>query len=79
MKVAKSFDRYRDIIYDTFHTSGSELFGEFLKINVSNSQLSIGFSNNTPETTNLLTLSYITTVDTTNATADSYLLTADIA
>ena len=79
LEIAKSFDKYKDIIYQSFHIAGSELFGKYLKINVANSLLSIDYSNNTPETTNLLTLSYLTTVDTTNATSDTYLLTADIS
>ena len=79
LEIAKSFDKYKDIIYQSFHIAGSELFGKYLKINVANSLLSIDYSNNIPETTNLLTLSYLTTVDTTNATSDTYLLTADIS
>lgn len=79
LQIAKSFDKYKDIIYQSFHIAGSELFGKYLKVNVSNSILTIDYSNNTPETANLLTLSYLTTVDTTNATCDTYLLAADIA
>lgn len=30
LRVALTLDKYRDILYDTFHTAGSELFGKFL-------------------------------------------------
>lgn len=31
IKVARTLDEYKNIILDTFHTSGSELFGKYLK------------------------------------------------
>lgn len=31
IKVAQTLNKYKDIIYDTFHSSGSELFGKYLK------------------------------------------------
>lgn len=31
IKIAKSFEKYKDIIYSTFHIAGSELFGKYMK------------------------------------------------
>lgn len=31
IRVAQTLNKYKDIIYDTFHSSGSELFGKYLK------------------------------------------------
>lgn len=41
IKVAKTLDKYKNILYETFHSSGSELFGKFLLINVENAEGSI--------------------------------------
>ena len=32
IKVANVLDKYKNILYDTFHTSGAELFGQYLKL-----------------------------------------------
>jgi hypothetical protein len=37
IKVAENLDKYKNIIYNTFHSAGSELFGKYLKINIANS------------------------------------------
>jgi hypothetical protein len=34
IQVARTLDKYKNILYNTFHSSGSELFGKFLLINV---------------------------------------------
>lgn len=31
IRVAQTLNKYKDIIYDTFHSAGSELFGKYLK------------------------------------------------
>ena len=33
IQVARTLDKYKNILYETFHSSGSELFGKFLLIN----------------------------------------------
>lgn len=33
IRVSELLDKYKNILYNTFHTSGTELFGRFLKIN----------------------------------------------
>ena len=37
IKVASTLDKYKSILYDTFHSSGSELFGQFLLIDTEQS------------------------------------------
>ena len=32
IKVANTLDKYKNVLYDTFHTSGTELFGQYLKL-----------------------------------------------
>ena len=32
IKVANVLDKYKNILYDTFHTSGAELFGQYLQL-----------------------------------------------
>ena len=41
IKVAETLDKYKTILYNTFHTSGSELFGKYLSINSGQSSVSI--------------------------------------
>lgn len=49
LKISKSFDKYKDIIYQSFHISGTELFGQYLKVSENDLSLSVVYSNNTPE------------------------------
>ena len=41
IKTASTLDKYKNILYNTFHTAGSELFGQFLLINKEQSNLKI--------------------------------------
>ena len=41
IRVNKTLDKYRDIIYNTFHNAGMELFGQFLGRDIQSSKLSI--------------------------------------
>lgn len=44
LRVAKQLHKYRDIIYGTFHPAGSEMFGEYLKINSQTAGMQDAFS-----------------------------------
>jgi hypothetical protein len=33
IKVAETLDKYKNVLYNTFHSAGSELFGKYLSIN----------------------------------------------
>lgn len=74
IKVAQTFDKYKDILYKTFHTSGAELFGEFLEINNE-----ISFANVLYEQISAVTDNYLFfKVDTTVIKSDStYLITSN--
>jgi hypothetical protein len=41
IQVARTLDKYKNILYNTFHSSGSELFGKFLLINIEEELLGI--------------------------------------
>lgn len=43
IKVAQTLDKYKDIIYQTFHTAGSELFGKYLKFLYEKSLVNLAF------------------------------------
>lgn len=45
IKIAKAFDKYRDILQSTFHTAGSEFFGRYLKIDTTESPISVLYAN----------------------------------
>ena len=63
IRVALALQTYKNILYDTFHTAGSELFGRFTSINIESSLASIL---NEP-----ITLFKRYTADSTFITADS--------
>ena len=48
IKAALTLDKYKDILYNTFHIAGTELFGEYLLKSVNSSNVSIAYSNTTP-------------------------------
>jgi len=73
IKVASILDKYKNILYDTFHSSGSELFGKFLLIDNGSSNVELVYSTNA--NTSALTL-YLTS-DITGITADSNTVTVD--
>lgn len=41
IKVAETLDKYKNILYNTFHSAGSELFGKYLSINSGDSAIKI--------------------------------------
>lgn len=41
IQAARTLDKYKNILYNTFHSSGSELFGKFLLINLEEELLGI--------------------------------------
>ena len=41
IQVSRTLDKYKNILYETFHSTGSELFGKFLLINVEEELLGI--------------------------------------
>lgn len=47
IKTAVSLDKYKDILYDTFHIAGTELFGEYLVIDTVESPNQILFEQTT--------------------------------
>lgn len=69
IRVAEVLSKYKDILYNTFHTSGTELFGKFLLINKESSNVSI-LSENTTANTSLISY-YMASIDT--VTSDSSL------
>jgi hypothetical protein len=72
LRVASILDKYKNILYNTFHSSGSELFGKFLLIDSSSSNLDVlftSYSNATPTV-------YLTS-DITSVTSDSNTVTVD--
>jgi hypothetical protein len=71
IKVAATLDKYKDIIYNTFHTSGSELFGEFYQLNTESVTASILYEQNA-----VVYESYLT-IDSTVITSDTITITID--
>lgn len=69
LKTAATLDRYKNILYKTFHTAGSELFGEYSKTLIQTTNFGIGEETTTP--TFVLPV-YITTDDTTLLVDSSY-------
>lgn len=71
IKVANTLDKYKKIIYDTFHSSGMELFGEYLAFDSVTSNTAILWENKKP-ITKFLTADDITIfADTTTITCDA--------
>jgi hypothetical protein len=73
IKVARALDTYRDILYETFHTAGTELFGQFYSISAGNSTIDVLYNTTTADTTANLYL----TSDMTVKTADVTTITVD--
>lgn len=74
LRVASILDKYKNILYNTFHSSGSELFGKFLLIDSSSSNLDVLFTTNANTATPTVYLtSDITTITVDNSiTVDKY-------
>lgn len=41
IRVAQPLSKYREILYNTFHTAGAEIFGQYLLVNKNSSNISI--------------------------------------
>ena len=73
LRVARTLSKYKDFIYNTFHPSGSELFGKYLRINTISSNNDLVFSSNTSEYSAVVTSdSDLFTSDTTRITVDNF-------
>jgi hypothetical protein len=72
IKVAETLERYKSIIYDTFHNSGSELFGKYLLINNERSETGILFEVNT-----FIVIQQFVSADSNLIRADSNNITTD--
>jgi hypothetical protein len=66
IRVAQQLTKYRDIIYDTFHVAGTELFGKYLLIDKNTSYLEILYDDESANTTQSIFM-----------TSDSEILTSD--
>jgi hypothetical protein len=71
IKVASTLDKYSNILYNTFHPSGTELFGEFYQLNSANSFASIIYEQNA------VVYQVYLTIDSTNTTIDTIAITID--
>jgi hypothetical protein len=75
IKTASTLDKYKDILYNTFHVAGSELFGQF-QLSEKNKELAvIKFEESTMEINNVV--AYYLTADSTTIHADNSINTAD--
>lgn len=73
LKTAATLDKYKNILYQTFHTSGVELFGEYAKTIIDGAPASILQETTTP----LYVLPEYITIDDTTRSIDSTRYTAD--
>jgi hypothetical protein len=73
IKTAATLDKYKSILYETFHTSGSELFGEYSKTITESSFANIGQEVTTP----LYVLPEYITIDDSTRHIDSSHYTID--
>ena len=77
IRVAKTLDKYKNIIYNTFHSAGAELFGVYLKFlsESTNNQVIEEFSNSyTSSTVYLLVSETDFTSDNDTITVDKYFI-----
>ena len=73
LRVASILDKYKNILYNTFHSSGSELFGKFLLLDSSSSNLDVLFTSYSNTTPTVYLTSDITTITVDNSiTVDKY-------
>jgi len=71
IKVAATLDQYKDILYDTFHVAGNELFGEFYQLIDESSPAKILY-----EPTQALYQNYLS-IDTTTVKIDTTAIEID--
>lgn len=77
--VARTLDKYREILYNTFHPAGSEMFGKFLLINREAANVQILSESESADTTlfaNTYMLASITSLraDSNTVTIDKYII-----
>ena len=75
IRVAQTLNKYKDIINETFHTAGAELFGKYLKFLNESSVSNLVFESATVSTNATIYLyasETTTTVDSTILTVDKY-------
>ena len=65
IKAASTLDKYREILYNTFHTAGTELFGQFYDVVLDSSPGGLLYQMEEP------TIATLITVDVDNLTADN--------
>jgi hypothetical protein len=73
IKAASQLEQYKDILYNTFHPAGAELFGEFQLISAEDAPLTIAYESNTADPTVQLWF----TADLSVVNADSAKYTID--
>lgn len=77
IRVQQTLNTYKNILYNTFHTAGSELFGQYLSIDVANSSFLDLYSSYSVDPSSSI-FRYLTsdtidfTSDNTNVTVDKY-------
>jgi hypothetical protein len=77
IRVAQTLNKYKEIIKDTFHLAGSEIFGKYLKFLYASSPASVTFetSSSSSNATIYLYASEITTTADSTITVDKYYYT----
>ena len=75
LKTAATLDKYKDVLYNTFHSAGSELFGQFQLSELKNQPSSILYDASEMEINNVV--AFYLTADMSVITADNAIYTAD--
>jgi hypothetical protein len=73
VRTAATLDKYKNILYKTFHTAGNELFGAYNKVLIEPTNFGIGEETTTP----IFILPAYITVDDVGLKTDSTYFTAD--
>lgn len=75
LKAAVTLDKYREILYDTFHIAGSQLFGTYQLVSNVSTEFAVGYYSNTPLARQYARCDLTTyTADSGRITADNYLI-----
>lgn len=76
IQVARNLDKYKEILNNTFHVAGSELFGKYSSKDIANSVIQIAYeqteANTSPITLYTLVSGDFITCDEDDVTVDSY-------
>lgn len=75
IKTALTLDKYKDILYNTFHTAGSALFGQFYQQIEENSSSAVLYDSKEV----IYYTEQVITTDSTSVTSDSTRITADVS